>query len=274
MIIVSSCNPGSLNRQTKKILLLTGIGTTLIIPTFLIILGAVNQPTGTLVSPLPQGELTQATPTIPAKNFNQSINLAQNFFTKAISLSKNQNQTETDKQEIITSLNESLNHINNAINSEPQNPAGYLLRSQILASLGKINPNANQAAATDLEIAQKLSQGQEVNLPQAQNPIDLIPNQQASLAQNIIIAAPATESAIQSGTDTATDTTKGSVILPARKKEVVINNPKITSESSIYLTPKNQTEPVFIKSQTNGQAVIGTNNPISTDLTIDYWITK
>ena len=117
MIIVSSCNPGNLNRKTKKILLLTGIGTTIVIPVFLIILGAVNQPTGTLISPLPQGELTQATPTPQEINFNQSINFAQNFFDKAISLSKNQNQTETDKQEIISSLNESLTHINNAINS-------------------------------------------------------------------------------------------------------------------------------------------------------------
>lgn len=274
MIIVSSYNPGNASRKTKKILIITGIGTTLIIPTFLIILGAINQPTGTLLSPLPKGELTQATPTPQEINFNQSINFAQNFFDKAISLSKNQNQTETDKQEIISSLNESLTHINNAINQQPQNPTGYFLRSQILASLGKINPNAKQAAAADLEVAQKLSQGEEVNLPSAQNPINLIPNQQASLAQNIIIASPTEALAKEGQAQTSSDTITGSVILPARKQEVIITNPKITSESPIYLTPKNQSEAVFIKSQTDGQAVIGINNPISTDLTIDYWITK
>lgn len=274
MIIVSSHSPGNVNRKTKKILLITGIGTTLIIPAFLIILGAINQPTGTLVSPLPQGELTQATPTPQETDFNQSINLAQNFFNKAVSLSKNQNQTETDKKDIIESLNQSLTYINSAINQQPQNPTGYFLRSQILASLGKINPNANQAAATDLEIAQKLSKGQEVTLPQAQNPIDLIPNQQAGLAQNIIIASPTETLAKEGQTQTSSDTTKGSVILPARKQEVIINNPQITANSPIYLISKNQNQTVYIKSQSEGQAIIAIQNPISTDLTIDYWITK
>lgn len=273
MIIVANHTPGKISQTAKKTALISSLSIALIIPLFLILLGQANRPTGNLVSPLPQGELTSATPTPNQTNFAQSLNLAQNFFDKAVALSQNPNQSESDKQQIIANLNQSLTHTNTAINQQPQNPTGYIMRAQILTGLSKINPQAQTQAASDLEIAQKLSQGQTVTLPAAQNPIDLIPNQQASLAQNIIIAGDHSSDGGRSEAEVSSEVgfTRSSTILPARQQQITINNDQITQNSSIYLMPVSPT-PVYIQSQSEGQAVIGITTPLSTDLTIDYYI--
>ena len=66
----------------------------------------------------------QSAPTPTNLNFNQTINLAQNYLNKAFDLARNQNQSEEDKKAIVVSLAESLKQATNSINLAPNQPEG------------------------------------------------------------------------------------------------------------------------------------------------------
>ncbi len=268
MIIVESTVKDA-HPLRKNIILL--LGTSIItIPLIFIAIGSVDTPTGTYISPLPAGELSSVqTPT-----FERTLNLSQISLDKAFELSGNQEQTESDRHTIIQTLNLSLSQINDAINLSPKDPRGYLMRARILTSMSKINPDAISKAQEDLEIAQQLSNGHEPTLPAPTNPLNFIPEQQASLAQNIIIASDtiiptsATQSANPSSNAIVT-----TITLPSGELELTVKNPDIDTDSYIYLVPKEKSATtVFVKSKTTGSFVMGSTSLVDTDLLIDYWI--
>jgi len=252
-------------------------------------------PTGTYLSPLPTGELAQGPSSdsgrstaedssdvgpVEQKSTPELINLAQNYLNKAFTLAKTPPaQTPEQKQKIIENLDQSLNLTTQAIGQDPRNPNGYVLRAQILTAISNTNPSALAQAQKDLELAQSLSQGQPVTLPESINPINLLPDQQALTSSDLILAAPsglpggdgtsspevATEQTSNSFTTTAT--------LTAGQTELVINDQRITPTSYIYLIPETKTNAsVFVKSKTTGQFTISASTPSKTDLTINYYI--
>jgi hypothetical protein len=285
MRIVSSTLQISPRINLKKsitYLIIGGFSVTTLASIGLIVLGSSTNPTGSYLSPLPTGSvasnnLPTTTPNLTptpttTSTFPESLNLAQNFLDKAFTLAKNQSQTETDKKQIITTLNQSLNEVNSAINLSPQDPKGYLLRARILTAISKLEPDALAKAQIDLELAGKLSNGQEVTLPTPINPINLIPDERATLAENLIIAAPeeatkSTAAASQSG-----NTITGSTTFPAGQTDITINNSSITPNSQIYLIPKSKGNSLYVRSKAAGRFIIAATTPPTTNVTLDYWI--
>ncbi len=243
-----------------------------------VVSGFTSIPTGSYLSPLPQGELantdtsTSPTPSL-GPTFAQALNLAQNYLDKAYKLSQNQQQTDSDKKDIIFSLNKSLEQANIAINMSAKDPTGYLLRAQIMNAISIINPEATKLAQIDLETAQKLSNGQTVTLPKAVNPLELLHSDQASLAQNVIVATPQSPEATNSATQSQSNSSNGKFTIPAGQTELLIQNPLVNDQSYIYLINQSgSTNPVYLKSKEVGAFTVAPANPSKTDINIDYYI--
>jgi len=247
--------------------------------TVITVIGQSSQkpPTGSYLSPLPTGELAENTPsptsTPDTKTTPELINLAQNYLDKAFTLAKSSNQTEDKKTKIMENLDQSLSFTTQAINQEPRNPNGYILRAQILTAVSSVNPNALAQAQKDLETAQSLSQGQPITLPEAINPINLLPNQQAIASSDLILAAP--EDAIDSTSsgEVSSNSFTTTAVISAGQMELVVKDNRITPTSYIYLIPETKTNAsVFVKAKGENQFTLATSNPAETDLTINYYI--
>lgn len=231
-----------------------------------------SPPTGSFLSPLPQTQQAQITPS-PSISQNQSaqqlILTAQAYLEKAIQVSQKDPQTERDRQQIIDLLNTSLQHANQAVSQTPQNPQAYLVRARILASSQSIRDDALQLAQKDLETAQSLSGGQKIQLPTDVDLLDYTPTQQAQQDQNLIIAAP--QESTSSSTQTESNVIKYDATLPAGETQTTIENPQIKSNSYLYLIPSSNAT-LFVKSKAAGQATIATNQAPKQDLDFQYWI--
>ena len=248
----------------------------LLIPTTLVIIGSQKrkQPTGNLISPLPQGQLSQASPTpTPTKTLIELTSFSQTYLDKAITLSLNTPQSEIDKKQIINYLEQSLDYSNQAVLTYPQQAHAYLLRAKVLTSISQTNPDALTQAKNDLETAEQLAQGQAVSLPEKINPLEVIPSQQASLPQNLIIASPQQSKQTSISDQNDSNTNINTVTLPAGQTQLEITDPQVTSSSYIYLIPQEKTnQTVFVESKKNGSFTISTNQPLQVDLSLDYWL--
>lgn len=252
-----------------------------VITTITTIGSSTKNPTGSYISPQPQGEIAQTTPIItpspsatpPTKSTSELINLAQNYLDKAFELAKASNQTSLQKDEIIDTLDQSLNLTTQAINQDPRNPNGYVLRAQILTAVSTQNPSALVQAQKDLETAQNLSQGQPITLPESINPLNFLPDQQAIASSDLILAAP--ENVVDSSTsgEISSNSFTTQISLPAGEKELVVNDRRITPSSYIYLIPETNTNTsIFVLSKGEGQFTLATSSTVETDLTINYYI--
>lgn len=233
-------------------------------------------PTGSMLSPLPAGTVSenQPTPTPVALNFAQSVNLAQNYLSKAFDLSRNQNQSETDKKAIIASLNQSLSQATNSINLAPNNPEGYLLRAQVLTAISKINPQAASLAKQDLELAAKLANDKNVVLPKAINPVNLIQDEQAASISSVFIAAPNQDATPSAGnTSTSSNANQKRFILPAGQTEMTIKDSLVGANSFIYLVPvDNHNLVVALKNKSVGNFTVSLDSPAAQDISVDYFV--
>lgn len=264
-------------QKIAKVICITCFSIAISTPIFLIILGKAATPTGTFANPLPPGEIASAhlapSPTQNLRNFAATLNLSQNYLEKAYQLAKNSNQTDTDKNTIIATLNHSLETVNSAINLSPNDPAGYIMRARILTAISKIRPEAITKAKEDLLVAEKLSNGMPVDLPAPINPINLIPDQRASLAENIIIAAPISSNSATQSSVVDSNSTISSATLKASQTELIITDSRITADSYIYLLPKGKpSSPIFVKSKAEGVFIISTSTTNTSDLVVDYWL--
>jgi hypothetical protein len=236
-------------------------------------------PTGSYLSPLPQGELAQTTPsptpvpTSPTKSAPELINLAQNYLDKAFNLAKVSNQTKEQKDKIIDNLDQSLSFTTQAISQEPRNPKAYILRAQILTAVSKTNPSALTQAQKDLETAQGLSQGQPITLPESINPLNLLPDQQALASSDLILAAPEDTATGSASGEISSNSFTTKVSLLAGQTELQVDDSRITSSSYIYLIPETDTNTsVFVKAKGEGQFTLSVSTASDNDLIINYYI--
>jgi hypothetical protein len=72
------------------------------------------------------------------------------------------------------------------------------------------------------------------------------------------------------------NSTVGSAHVPAGASEITIVNPKVNDYTMIYVTPTSPTENnvLYLKSKQSGQFVVGFTDPISTDVTFNWWIVQ
>ncbi|OGD71538.1 hypothetical protein A3A84_03665 [Candidatus Collierbacteria bacterium RIFCSPLOWO2_01_FULL_50_23] len=92
-----------------------------------------DQPTGTLLSPIPKGVITENRSAPIPLSSQQALILARNYLSKAYDLLRNPNQTEHDKAAIRISLEKGLRQV-------PEIAEGQGLRREILAEIRKLSP--------------------------------------------------------------------------------------------------------------------------------------
>lgn len=252
------------------------LGTSLIGIPLLSALASNQQPTGTYLSPLPEGQLTTMDNTIRANSISlttqQAILSSQAFLEKAIQVSKKAPQTEDDKNQIVSLLNQGLDLANQAVVLSPQSPQSYLMRARILASSVGLRTDATQLAQKDLEFAQSLANGQSVTLPTNIDLFKMTPTEQAATKDNIVIAAPEENNTKTNTTNSSSNTVKSNSQIPSGALETNINNNNVVEDSYIYLIPKSKDHVIFVKNKSKGSFTVATNETSSSDIQFEYWI--
>ncbi len=249
----------------------------LVVPLLIAVTQSSGQPTGTYLSPVPEGQVAQVTPSptttqIIAMSPAQAVLSAQAFLEKAITLSQKDPQNDQDKQEITQLLSQSLDYANTAVELSPKSPQTYLARARVLATSSSVWPQATQWAQKDLEVAQKLANGQPVDLPTKVNLLSTAPVEQANTGKKLVIAAPE-ETKPNNQAQTAGNTLKDFATIPAGKSTLEIKNPNIKEDSYLYIIPKEGNNTVlFVQSKTVGKATIGTSSAPTAPLEFEYWI--
>ena len=155
----------------------------------------------------------------------------------------------------------------------PQDPRSYQQRAAVLFSVAHLDPSVRPLAEQDLASAQALAGSDTPPLPQI-NPLDTLPLEQAALSQNVIIASPDSPPTASAQTQTGSNVTKATAVLPAGQTELKIDNWNLKIDSVIYLIPTQSTQnhTLYIKSKTSGSFILAIDQPLATDLAIDYWI--
>lgn len=241
----------------------------------------------TFLSPLVNNQSTETdvkTGSLPIYSLEYYLNLSKSFLTKATRLANDDpQQTEVEKLKIISTLNQSLKAVNEAIKYYPNRPEPYLARAQLYQKVQHLWPEVKKQAQKDLEIANKLMNSTpaperlEKTAPEAENhPLDFIPAQKANLAQNITIATPQqkTDNKKQKA-EIETNALSGTGILPAKKTEVTIQAQQLTTNHLIYVVPKGDVDnkTLYVKARKNGQWFkVGIDSPSDKDIVFSWWI--
>ncbi|MBP8591571.1 tetratricopeptide repeat protein [Candidatus Shapirobacteria bacterium] len=369
----------------KKItLILASILAAVTVVSFVLVLTA-PQEEKPIISPVAKDLVDNYSPTPDLKGVKTAqayIDTAQQFLVRAEELSRNQNQNEEDKRQILTFVQKALETISEGLALYPQDDRLWAQRAKIYQGIASFTPQAEMAALADLEQARQLSpqnpnypknqsylwakngnyqnavyyanlayqldptdlnllknlaqlqakagqvegaiktwqklslllpqndpSWEEVNqevktlenlLAQAkkekgsqlqlagenlnQRPIgetipleiQLSPQEQARLSQNLIIAAPTAEETISIEAAIDPNATAGEAVIPAGEKEVKIANNKISNRCSIYLAPQDDLENhlLFLKSKdaSEGYFTAALNNPLGKDVKFKWWI--
>jgi hypothetical protein len=73
-----------------------------------------------------------------------------------------------------------------------------------------------------------------------------------------------------------TNSTIGKAVIPAGVSEITIKNPKVTDYTLVYVTPTSDTlnYVLYVKSKVDGQFVVGFTNPLTTDVSFNWWIVQ
>jgi len=112
--------------------------------------------------------------------------------------------------------------------------------------------------------------------------IELLPKEQASLPQNLIIASSQEENNSLQSQEANLNAIAGEATIPAGESETIIYNNNLTGQDKINLVPQGDTEnqALYIKSKVanpnNGSPyfIVALSKPLSSNLTFKWWIIK
>lgn len=271
--------------MNKKTIILTIVGAGFILPSSSLAVWRATQAKpqpSAFISPL--AETVKPTPLPPNKaiySLDYYLSLANLFLQKATRLANdNPSQTDQDKQNIITHINEALKAANEAVTYYPNEPQAYLTRSQIYAKIKHLDAKAAEKEQSDLEIAKRLINKTDLtntNYNKSDQPLDFVPNQKASIASNIIIAEPLErKSEIQNPkSEIETNALSGESVIFAGETEVLIPCPQLTEKDMVYVLAKNNPdkELIYVKSRQNGEWFkMGLDKPAINDLGFKWWV--
>lgn len=89
----------------------------------------------------------------------------------------------------------------------------------------------------------------------------------------VIIAADNTSTPSSVVQEVSGNSTDHTIVLPATKSEILVENPKVTKDSQILVTPQATDKSIyFIKSKSNGSFVLSADAATTSDRTVDYQI--
>ncbi|PIS15067.1 hypothetical protein COT63_01890 [Candidatus Shapirobacteria bacterium CG09_land_8_20_14_0_10_38_17] len=172
--------------------------------------------------------------------------------------------------------------INNALQSYqkllsllPQENPQYQPLQEEIKALKTLLAKADTETNSTLQIVNE-------NPPEIKEPssIELLPQEQASLSQNLIIAAPKEENSQSQNSQIDLNAVAGEATLPANKEEIKIINNNIDNQKQIYIAPKGdiQNRILYVKTK-NAESeekyfVVALNKPFNQDIQFTWWIIR
>lgn len=211
------------------------------------------------------------------KAYRYHLTLAQGFLRKAIQTSQDTagTQTAADQENILSYLDQALAAANSAIDLDPTNGLGFLLRARIYTTASAVKPELAAKGDQDRAIAQALGV-QDVDIL-SESVLDQLPTEQATnLAGGPVIAdaEEGTNATVQ--TETANNTQQGEIILPAGQVEVFVPFTALTDtmQVSVQVSPNSPSQPhtpLRVASRKSGQGfTIQSFNSLEEDVTL-FW---
>jgi len=211
------------------------------------------------------------------KAYRYNLTLAQGFLRKAVQTSQTTASTQTadDQANILNYLEQALTAANTAVELNPTNGLGFLLRARVYKTASGIKPELAAKGDQDLTIAQALGV-QDIDIL-SENVLDQLPTQQATnLAGGPIVADAEEGSNTTVQTETLNNATQGEIILPAGEVSVFVpytalNN---TMQISVEVSPNSLSQPqtpLRVSSRKSGEGfTIQSFNSLSEDVTL-FW---
>lgn len=211
------------------------------------------------------------------KAYRYNLTLAQGFLRKAIQTSQETASTQTanDKNTILSYLEQALTAANTAVDLDPTNGLGFLLRARIYKTASTIQPELAAKGDQDLTIAQALGV-QDIDILN-ENVLDHLPTQQATnLAGGPVIADTEEGSNTVVQTGTTNNSRQGEVVLPANQTEIFVPFTQLTDTMKISVqvspnSPSRPHTPLRVSSRKNGQGfTIQSFNSLNENVTL-FW---
>lgn len=192
-------------------------------------------------------ELTSAAPTAGSpteKVYAYQLALGQGFLKKAVDLSQQSRtgQTETQRTAILQSLDQALQAINKAIELDPAQGAGFLVRARIYKTASVIKPELNTNSEQDLTIARTL--GVNANLLGTDTSIlEFLPTEQATNLAGAPVVADAEEgnNTTVAGSSSGNAST-GRVTLAQGQTTLTISYPGLKATESLRIDVVDRTQ--------------------------------
>ncbi|KUK82585.1 MAG: hypothetical protein XD98_0551 [Microgenomates bacterium 39_6] len=161
----------------------------------------------------------------------------------------------------------------------PQDSQEQITIKQEITSLEKLLAQAKTSQSSNLFLADE---------PTPKNPepknipadINLLPQEQASLPENLVIASPQEENNRQQDQELDLNASAGEAIIAAGKTEITIYNHNLTDNKKINLVPQEETDNqiLYVKSKNTNPDdgipyfVVSLSQPLSQDLAFKWWI--
>lgn len=257
------------------------IALTLLIPTLITGYHLAQKPR-VLLSPLnhaDQPEIVRQSLTETKEPLAYYIATSDNYLSRArvLSNSLGDNQTQDDKNKIVSLLNQSLKSANNAISNYPSSPLGFQQRAKVYQIVAYIDPTAGPKAERDITIATQLAKGE--LKAQDIKPEDLInsqPLQEASLLDNIAIALPEDNKTADNQAEEISNSKRGTATIKTGEQEVIVTSEFVNDDNLIYFTPVGSTQNEVVslksKSELNSEFTLHLSAPLPYNLEITWWI--
>jgi len=171
-------------------------------------------------------------------------------------------------------INSALQSYQKLFSLLPQdNPQRQSLQKEI-KTLKTLLAKANTETDSNLQITDE----NPPEIKEIPSSIELLPQEQASLSQNLIIAAPKEENSQNQNSQIDLNAVAGEATLLANKEEIKIINNNIDDQKQIYIAPKGdiQNRILYIKTKNarDGEKyfIVAVNKPLDQDIQFKWWI--
>jgi hypothetical protein len=151
---------------------------------------------------------------------------------------------------------------------------------EIMGGLVSIDTQGNMQIAGNLNVGGDLAVAGKITTPKLDteiiNATGSATLNSVTTPQLVVAASDATVSGTIINGVITTNSTIGKATIAAGTSEIIIQNPKVTDYTLIYVTPTSPTDNnvLYVKSKTVGQFVVGFTNPINTDTNFNWWIVQ
>lgn len=208
------------------------------------------------------------------KGVDYELSLSSGFLRKAIQFSNSTvNQTAEDKNRIISLLNQALEAANRAIQNAPNDARAYTTRGRVYQATSVVKPEMKTMADADFAKAKELGAATPTAPAAPNNPMELLPTEQASAPQTAMIGAPngAVKQTVSS--ETADNTNKGKITLQSGQKEKFVSFPGLKQDTKVYVQAEGDSPATFfVKNKQAGKGfTIAATEEVTAPTIVTWW---